>query len=159
MKITIIAVGKLKEKYFKDAVNEYSKRLGRYCKFDIVEVADEKTPDAASENEKNLIRKKEADRILKHISDDAHVITLEIDGKMPDSVQFSEYVENLGIKGKSHIVFIIGGSLGLHTDVSSRADYKLSFGRMTFPHQLMRIVLLEQIYRAYRIINNEPYHK
>jgi len=159
MKITLIAVGKIKEKYFADAIAEYSKRLSRYCKLNIVEVSDEKTPDSCSENEKNIILKKESERILKNIPDDAYVITLEINGKMLSSEQFAEQIESLGVGGKSHIVFIIGGSLGLHADVSSQANCKMSFGQMTFPHQMMRVILLEQIYRAYRIINGEPYHK
>ena len=159
MKITIITVGKVKESYFRGAIEEYSKRLSKYCKLDIAEVADEKTPDKASETEEDQIKAKEAERILKHVREDAYVIALAIEGKQLDSVELSNKIENLGIQGKSHIQFIIGGSLGLHPSVLTRADYKLSFSKMTFPHQLMRVILLEQIYRAYRILNHEPYHK
>ncbi len=159
MKITIITVGKVKESYFRGAIEEYSKRLSKYCKLDIVEVADEKTPDKASETEEEQIKAKEAERIMKHIREDAYVIALAIEGKQLDSVELSNKIETLGIQGKSHIQFVIGGSLGLHPSVLSRADDKLSFSKMTFPHQLMRVILLEQIYRAYRIMNHEPYHK
>lgn len=159
MKITIIAVGKIKEKYFTGAIEEYSKRLSRYCKLNIIEVADEKTIENASEAEINIIQEKEAERIMKNISEDAYVITLEILGKMLDSVELAEKMKNVTVNGKSHICFIIGGSVGLHDGVSKCADFKLSFSKMTFPHQLMRVVLLEQVYRAFRINNNEPYHK
>ena len=159
MKITIITVGKVKESYFRGAIEEYSKRLSKYCKLDIVEVADEKTPDKASETEEAQIKAKEAERIMKHVRDDAYVMALAIEGKQLDSVQLADKIEKLGVQGTSHIQLIIGGSLGLHQSVLSRADYKLSFSKMTFPHQLMRVILLEQIYRAYRIINHEPYHK
>ncbi|MCM1254015.1 MAG: 23S rRNA (pseudouridine(1915)-N(3))-methyltransferase RlmH [Clostridium sp.] len=159
MNITIITVGKIKENFYRGAIEEYSKRLSRYCKLAIVETEDEKTPDNASPAEEEQIKEKEAQRILKHIKDDAYVITLEIAGKMYDSVEFARNLANLGIQGKSHIQFIIGGSLGLHEKVCRRADMSLSFSRMTFPHQLMRVILLEQIYRGFRIINGEPYHK
>jgi len=159
MKISVIVVGKIKEKYFTEAIHEYSKRLSRYCKLNIIEVADEKTIESPSEAEANIIKEKEAERILKNISEDAYVITLEIFGKMLDSVELADKIKNITVNGKSHICLIIGGSLGLHKSVSDRADYKLSFSKMTFPHQLMRVVLLEQIYRAFRINNNEPYHK
>lgn len=159
MKITVIAVGKIKEKFYIQAIEEYAKRLSRYCKLEIVQVADEKTTESSTETEVNLIKQKEADRILKRIPEEAYVISLEIQGKMLDSVELSQKLNTLGISGISHIVFIIGGSLGLHSSVSDRADFKLSFSKMTFPHQLMRVILLEQIYRSYRIINHEPYHK
>ncbi|MCM1387759.1 MAG: 23S rRNA (pseudouridine(1915)-N(3))-methyltransferase RlmH [Bacillus sp. (in: Bacteria)] len=159
MNITIITVGKIKEKFYREAIEEYSKRLSRYCKLAIIEAEDEKTPDNASPAEEEQIKEKEAQRILKHIKDDAYVITLEIAGKMYDSVEFARNLANLGIQGKSHIQFIIGGSLGLHEKVCRRADMSLSFSRMTFPHQLMRVILLEQIYRGFRIIGGEPYHK
>lgn len=159
MKITLITVGKIKEKFFKDAVAEYAKRLSKYCKLEIVEVADEKTPDRPSPAEENAVKEKEADRIFKYIKEDAYVYTLEILGEKTDSVAFSKQIEDIGISGKSHIQFVIGGSLGLHENVGKRADRKLSFSDMTFPHQLMRVILLEQIYRAYRIISKEPYHK
>ena len=159
MKITIITVGKIKEKYLKDAIAEYSKRLSKYCKLEIVEVADEKTPDAASETVEEQIRSKEAERIMKYIKDDAYVITLEIAGKQLTSEELAEKLEKLGVQGTSHITFIIGGSIGLGQEVLSRSDYALSFSKLTLPHQLMRVILLEQIYRSYRIIQGEPYHK
>ena len=159
MKITIVCVGKIKEKFYRDAVEEYKKRLGRYCKMQIVEVADEKTPDKASEALENQIKEKEGKRILEQIKDGAFVIALAIDGKMLDSVELSEKIEKLGVSGISSVAFVIGGSLGLSEKVLQRADYKLSFSKMTFPHQLMQMILLEQIYRSYRIMNHEPYHK
>lgn len=159
MKITIITVGKIKEKYLRDAIAEYSKRLSKHCKLEILEVADEKTPDQASAIVEDQIRSKEGERILKLLKDDAYVITLEIGGKMLDSVEFSKKIEQLGIQGKSHIIFVIGGSIGLGEEVLRRSDFAISFSKMTFPHQLMRVILLEQIYRAFRIINHEPYHK
>ena len=159
MKITIITVGKIKEKYLKDAIAEYSKRLSKYCKLEIVEVADEKTPENASETVENAIREKEAERILKYVKEDAYIITLEIGGKLLSSEELAEKIEKLGIQGTSHIIFIIGGSIGLGKSVLEKSDYALSFSRMTFPHQLMRVILLEQVYRSYRIINGEPYHK
>lgn len=159
MKITLITVGKIKEKYLRDAIAEYSKRLSRYCKLEIVEVADEKTPDQASETVEENIRAKEGERILKYIKDDMYVITLEIDGKMLSSEEFAGKIESLGVQGKSSIVFVIGGSIGLGKEVLRRSDYALSFSKMTFPHQLMRVILLEQVYRSYRIMCGEPYHK
>lgn len=159
MKITIISVGKIKEKYLRDGIAEYTKRLGRYCKLELVEVTDEKTPDGASEAEERKIKDTEGERILHLIRDTDYVTALAIDGKMLDSPELSRWMESLGVQGKSSIVFVIGGSLGLSEAVLQRADYKLSFSRMTFPHQLMRMILLEQIYRGYRIMNGEPYHK
>ena len=159
MKITLITGGKIKEKYLKDAIAEYSKRLSRYCKLEIIEVADEKTPDNASEPVEDGIRDKEGERILKYVRDDAYVVTLEIEGKLLTSEELAKKIENLGIQGTSHIIFIIGGSIGLGKEVLKRSDYALSFSKMTFPHQLMRVILLEQIYRSYRIISHEPYHK
>lgn len=159
MKITLITVGKIKEKYLKDAIAEYSKRLSKYCKLEIVEVADEKTPDNASEVVEDQVRAKEAERILKYVKDDAYIITLEIGGKMLSSEELADKVEKLGIQGTSHIIFIIGGSIGLGKEVLAKSNYALSFSKMTFPHQLMRVILLEQVYRSYRIINGEPYHK
>lgn len=159
MKVTILCVGKIKEKFYRDAIAEYEKRLSRYCKLEIVEVADEKTPDNASELVELQIKEKEAERMEKYIKDGAYVIALAIEGKQLDSVELSEKIEQLGTGGTSHIIFIIGGSLGLADRILKRADYKLSFSKMTFPHQLMRVILLEQIYRSYRIMNREPYHK
>ena len=159
MNITLVTVGKIKEKYFRDAIAEYEKRLSRYCKLDIVEVADEKTPDKASELVEEQIKEKEAERILKYIKEDAYCIALAIEGKKTDSVGMAKHLEQLALTGKSNLVYVIGGSLGLHQKVLQRANEKLSFSDMTFPHQLMRVILLEQIYRCYRINNGEPYHK
>ena len=159
MKITVIAVGKIKEKFFQDAVNEYSKRLSRYCKLEIIQVTDEKTPDGASEALETQIREKEGERILSNIKEGSFVVALAIEGAMVDSVELAEKIEKWGVSGISQIVFVIGGSLGLSKAVLSRADYKLSFSKMTFPHQMMRVVLLEQFYRAVKIMRNEPYHK
>lgn len=159
MKITLLTVGKIKEKYLKDAIAEYSKRLSKYCKLEVIEVADEKTPDNASETVEEIIRTKEAERILKYVKKDAYIITLEIQGKELSSEEFAEKIERLGIQGISHVIFIIGGSIGLGEEVLQKSDFALSFSRMTFPHQLMRVILLEQIYRSYRIINGSPYHK
>ncbi len=159
MKITVIGVGKIKEKFFTSAIDEYTKRLSRYCKLDIIELADEKTPDNASDTVNQQIKDKEGERILASIKDDDYVVALAIEGKMLDSVELSEKIEKLGISGISSITFVIGGSLGLSENVMKRADYKLSFSKMTFPHQLMRVILLEQVYRAYRIMKGEPYHK
>ena len=159
MKITIICVGKIKEKFYTEAVKEYSKRLSRYCSLNIIEVADEKTKEQASETEITLVKKKEGERILKALHEDGYVIALAINGTQSDSIGLAEKIEKLGLSGISHVYFIIGGSLGLSDEVLSRADEQLSFSKMTFPHQLMRVILLEQIYRSYRIIHNEPYHK
>lgn len=159
MRISVVCVGKIKEKYFTMGIDEYSKRLSRYCKLDIIEVPDEKTPDNASVAEELMIKKKEGERILKHIKEGAYVIALAIEGKMLTSEELAEKIDKLGIGGDSHIVFVIGGSLGLDKTVLDRADYKLSFSKMTFPHQMMRMVLLEQVYRGYRIMKGEPYHK
>ena len=159
MKITICCVGKIKEKFYSQAIEEYSKRLSKYCKLEIKEAADEKTPDSASDTVNRMIKEKEGDRLLSFIKDDSYVIALAIDGKMLDSVELSEKIDNLMLSGKSDSVFVIGGSLGLDKRVLDRADYKLSFSKMTFPHQLMRVILLEQIYRSFRIMKNEPYHK
>lgn len=159
MKITVITVGKIKEKYLKDAIAEYTKRLSKYCKLEIMEVADEQTPDNASEVVEEMIRSKEAERILKYVKEDAFVITLEINGKQLSSEELADKIEKLGVQGTSHIIFIIGGSIGLGQEVLAKSDFALSFSKMTFPHQLMRVILLEQVYRGYRIIHGEPYHK
>ena len=159
MKITVLCVGKIKEKFFADAIKEYSKRLSRYCKLEIVEVADEKTPDGASDLVVSQIKDKEAERMEKYLPDSAYVIALAIEGKKLTSEKLAEKIDTLGITGTSHLVFLIGGSLGMSDRLRKRADYLLSFSDMTFPHQLMRVILLEQIYRSYRIIHGEPYHK
>lgn len=159
MKITILCVGKIKERYFTDAIKEYSKRLNRYCKLAIQEVPDEKTPDGAGEGLIAQIKAKEGSRLLKALPEKACVIALAIEGKKLSSEKLAEKLEAFGVNGESHLVFIIGGSLGLSEEVLRRADLLLSFSDMTFPHQLMRVILLEQIYRSYRIISGEPYHK
>ena len=159
MNITIVCVGKIKEKYLKSAIDEYTKRLSRYCKLSIVELGDEKTPDNASEKEELLIKEKEGEAILKNIKDNMFLIALELKGAMMSSEELSNYIKDLGIRGESNIAFVIGGSLGLSKAVLERANYKLCFSKMTFPHQLFRVMLLEQVYRGFRIISGEPYHK
>lgn len=159
MRIDIIGVGKIKERYLRDGIAEYAKRLGRYCKLNVIEVTDEKTPEHASDGVERLIKSKEGERIAKHLRDDAYVIALAIDGRQLSSEQFAATINDLGLHGTSHIQFVIGGSIGLDDAILRRADYRLSFSKMTFPHQLMRMVLLEQIYRAYKINAGEPYHK
>ncbi|MDF2485023.1 MAG: hypothetical protein K0R46_1191 [Herbinix sp.] len=159
MKVTLICVGKLKEKYLTQGVEEYVKRLSRYCNLEIIELADEKTPDNASDVMEEIIKKKEGERILKALKEESYCIALAIEGAMLSSEELATKIDTLGVSGTSHISLIIGGSLGLSDEVLKRSDYKLSFSKMTFPHQLMRMILLEQIYRAYRIISNQPYHK
>lgn len=159
MEIRIISVGKIKEKYLNDGIQEYTKRLSRYCKLSFFQVADEKTVEKASEALNEQIKNIEGERLLKHIREQDYVIALAIEGTMLDSVQLSKKIGQLGVEGKSIIDFVIGGSLGLSEAVLKRADYKLSFSKMTFPHQLMQMILLEQIYRGFRILNHEPYHK
>ena len=159
MNLTVVCVGRCKEAFYRDAVSEYAKRLSKYCDFRIVEVADEKTKEHASAREEELILDKEAERIEKMLRSDDYVIALAIKGKKQDSIQFSKRIETLMNTGKSRIVFVIGGSLGLHERILLRADEKISFSDMTFPHQLMRVIFLEQLYRCYRISNHEPYHK
>lgn len=159
MNITLIAVGKLKEKYLKEAIDEYSKRLSRYCKLEIIELVDEKTPDNASLKDELIIKDKEGKNILSKIKDSAFVIAMDLKGKNLSSEEFSSFIANCGVVGNSNIVFIIGGSLGLSEEVLKRSNYKLCFSKMTFPHQLFRVMLLEQVYRGFRIINGEPYHK
>ncbi|MDN7242558.1 23S rRNA (pseudouridine(1915)-N(3))-methyltransferase RlmH [Planococcus sp. N028] len=159
MNISIISVGKLKEKYLKSGIEEYTKRLGSYAKVNEVEVADEKAPEQLSDADMEIVKKKEGERILAKISPDAYVIALAIDGKMKTSEQLAKDLESLMTYGRSKVVFVIGGSLGLHDEVLKRADEKLSFSKMTFPHQLMKLILVEQVYRAFRIMKGEPYHK
>lgn len=159
MNITIITVGKLKEKYLKQGIDEYLKRLTAYAKVEIIELPDEKAPETLSDVEMLQIKDKEGERILSKINPDAHVIALAIEGKMKTSEELADTIDKLGIYGKSKITFIIGGSLGLSQEVMKRSDEALSFSKMTFPHQLMRLILVEQVYRAYRILRNEPYHK
>lgn len=159
MNIRIIAVGKIKEKYIQEGIKEFSKRLSRYCSLDIIEVDDEKAPESLSEKEMDIVKQKEGDRILSKIPQNSFIISLEIQGTLLSSEELSEKVEDLMISGVNDITFIIGGSLGLSDDVIKRSNFKLSFSRMTFPHQLMRLILLEQIYRSFRIMKGEPYHK
>lgn len=159
MRISIIGVGRLKEKYWQMAIDEYSKRLGKYIKLNIIEVPDEKAPENLSAADVEIVKKNEGDRILKNIKDDVFVIALAIDGKMLSSEELSEYLNERMVRGDGNISFVIGGSLGLSEEVLERANFKLSFSKMTFPHQMMRVVLLEQIYRAIKIMKNEPYHK
>ncbi|MCH5252667.1 MAG: 23S rRNA (pseudouridine(1915)-N(3))-methyltransferase RlmH [Lachnospiraceae bacterium] len=159
MQYTILCVGKLKEKFFTDAVKEYGKRLSRYGKIEIIEVADEKTPEGASEALEEQIKKREGERLLKHIRDTMYVIALDLKGKEYDSVAFAGHLADKMVQGNSHIAFIIGGSLGLHSTVLERAEETVCFSKMTFPHGLMRVILMEQLYRACRIQKGEPYHK
>ena len=157
--IKIIAVGKLKEKYLTEAAAEYAKRLNSYTRLEIIQVPDEKCPEGAPDAVREQVKNKEGSRILDNITDKEYVITLEIKGKKLTSEGFAQHMEMLWNLGKPDIVFVIGGSLGLSAEVSDRADYMLSFSDMTFPHQLMRVILMEQIYRSFKIIRNEPYHK
>ena len=159
MNITIISVGKLKEKYLKLAIDEYTKRLGRYCKVDIIELPDEKTPDNASEKEELQIKDKEGELILSKIKDNMFVVAMDLNAKQMTSEEFSKFLDTQGVMGNSNIAFVIGGSLGLSKNVIKRANHKICFSKMTFPHKLFRVMLLEQIYRAFRIMKNEPYHK
>ena len=159
MKITVLAVGKIKEKYFTGAVEEYAKRLSRFCRLELVEVADEKTPDGAGRAQELQIRIKEGERILQKLPGSSFVVALAIDGRMLDSVELSRQMERWNVNGISHITFVIGGSLGLSPQVLERADMKLSFSKMTFPHQLMRVILLDQVYRSYMMRSGAPYHK
>ncbi|MDO5134647.1 MAG: 23S rRNA (pseudouridine(1915)-N(3))-methyltransferase RlmH [Eubacteriales bacterium] len=159
MEIRILSVGKIKERYLTEGIGEYAKRLGRYCRLSFVQVADERTPDKASQALNQQIRRTEGERLLRHIREQDYVIALAIEGRMLDSPQLSKKLEGLAVAGVSSVTFVIGGSLGLSPEVLSRADLQLSFSKLTFPHQLMQMILLEQIYRAYRIMNNEPYHK
>ena len=159
MRINIVCVGKIKEKYLKLGIDEFKKRLSKYCKLEIIELEDEKAPENLIDKEMLMIKEKEGKKILSKIKDNSYVIALAIDGKNLSSEELAETINKLGVRGISNITFVIGGSLGLSDEVLSRADYKLSFSKMTFPHQLMRLILLEQVYRAYRINNGEPYHK
>ncbi|AMQ04515.1 MULTISPECIES: 23S rRNA (pseudouridine(1915)-N(3))-methyltransferase RlmH [Sporosarcina] len=159
MNITIVTVGKLKEKYLKMGIEEFSKRLGAYAKVNIVEVADEKAPESLSDADMEIVKKKEAERILAKFGSDTYVIALAIEGKMKTSEELAADLESLMTYGRSKVAFVIGGSLGLHDSVIKRADELLSFSKMTFPHQMMKLILLEQVYRAFRIMKNEPYHK
>lgn len=159
MNITVVCIGKLKEKYWTEAIQEYSKRLSKYCTLAINELKEEKAPDNPSHAEEMAIREAEGKNILKQIKKEAYVIALEIQGKEMTSEAMANKIGDLGLTGKSDLVFIIGGSIGLSEEVLSRADFRLSFSKMTFPHQMMRVILLEQIYRSFKILRNETYHK
>ncbi|RPF51102.1 23S rRNA (pseudouridine(1915)-N(3))-methyltransferase RlmH [Aquisalibacillus elongatus] len=159
MDIKILSVGKIKEKYLKQGIEEYVKRLSPYAKIKIEEVPDEHAPENLSEAEQEAVKKKEGDKLLTKLSTDTYVFTLEIEGKQLTSEAFAKKIDNLATYGKSKIAFIIGGSLGLSDEVKTRSDESLSFSKMTYPHQLMRLILLEQVYRGFKIIRNEPYHK
>lgn len=159
MKITVVCIGKLKEKYWVDAIKEYSKRLSKYCTFTIDELKEERLPENASAAEEQAVKIAEGKSILNKIKKNAYVITLEIKGKQLSSEQLADKMDQLALDGRSDVVFVIGGSLGLSEEVSQRADFKLSFSPMTFPHQMMRVILLEQVYRAFKINRNEQYHK
>lgn len=160
MLVKIIGVGKIKEKFYREAIAEYQKRMTAYNKVEIVEVADEKAPESLSEKEIDQVKTAEGERILAKIKDDAFVVTLEINGKALDSIKFAKLIQDEMLDGFGRdMVFVIGGSNGLGANVLKRSNYRISFGKMTYPHQLMRVILMEQIYRAYRIINKEPYHK
>lgn len=159
MRIHIICIGKLKERYWSEAVSEYKKRLSKYCDLEITELKEARLQGKASPAQEEAVIEEEGRSILKHIKDGSYVISLEIQGKNLSSEELAAKVERLPLEGRSHLTFIIGGSLGLSKEVSRRADFKLSFSRMTFPHQMMRVILLEQVYRAFKIIKNETYHK
>ena len=159
LKISIISVGKIKEKYIKLGIDEFSKRLSRYAKLEIIELNDEKAPENLSPRDMEIIKNTEGDAILSKIRPNSYTIALAIDGKNLSSESLAKKINDLSVSGNSHINFVIGGSLGLSDSVLKASDFKLSFSAMTFPHQLMRLVLLEQIYRSFRINNSEPYHK
>lgn len=158
-KITVVCVGKVKERALVGLIAEYEKRLSRYCRWQWIEVADEPTPDGAGCQEIEQILRTEAARIRKAIPEHAYSIALDIRGEGMDSPGLAERIRRITVEGGSHLVFLIGGSLGLAEDILSKADLRLSFSRLTFPHQMMRLLLAEQMYRAYRIIHHEPYHK
>lgn len=159
MNIKIIAVGKIKEKYIQEGIKEFSKRLSRYCTLDIIEIDDEKAPENLSEKEMEIVKKKEGERVLSKIPQNSFIISLEIMGKQLSSEELSKKIDDLMVNGVNDICFIIGGSLGLSEEITNKSNFKLSFSKMTFPHQLMRLILLEQVYRGFRIMKGEPYHK
>lgn len=159
MNISVICVGKLKERYWTEAISEYSKRLKNYCNLEVIELKESRLPDKAGPSEEQAVKESEGEEILKRIRDGMYVVSLEVKGKMLSSEKLAAKIEKLAIDGVSHITFIIGGSLGLSEAVSRRADFKLSFSEMTFPHQMMRVILLEQVYRSFKIMRNETYHK
>lgn len=159
MKITIAAVGKLKERYLKDGMAEYAKRLSRFCEFEIIEVDDEHAPDSLSPAQEAQVRQREAERLLKRVREGSYIVLLDLAGQQAGSEAFSAKLESVMLSGSSHITFIIGGSLGLDQSLIDAANYRLCLSKMTFPHQLVRLILIEQIYRAFKIMKNETYHK
>jgi 23S rRNA (pseudouridine1915-N3)-methyltransferase len=159
MKFTLVVVGKLKEKYLKEGISEYSKRLSRFCELQIVEVEDEQAPENLSEAQAVQVKKKEAERIIKKVKEGSTLIVLDLKGKKLDSEGFAEKLNSFFVSGKSHITFVIGGSLGLDDEIIQKADFRLCLSDMTFPHQLARLILLEQVFRAFKILNGETYHK
>ncbi|WP_027622331.1 23S rRNA (pseudouridine(1915)-N(3))-methyltransferase RlmH [Acetivibrio clariflavus] len=156
MKITIVAVGKLKGKYLKEGISEYSKRLSRFCELQIIEVEDEQAPENLSVSQEEQVKRREAERIIKRVKEGSVLIVLDLKGKKLSSEEFSDKLNSFFISGKSHITFVIGGSLGLDEELVRKADFSLSLSDMTFPHQLARLILVEQIFRAFKILNNEP---
>jgi 23S rRNA (pseudouridine1915-N3)-methyltransferase len=159
MKVSIVCVGKLKEKYFKDGIDEYKKRLGRYCSFEIIEIPDEVAPENLSKALEEKVKKTESDRILKQVKAGSFVIVMDVKGKRLTSEEFAHKLGDLGVKGVSDVTFVIGGSLGLHSDIFHRADFRFSMSDLTFPHQLARLILVEQVYRGFKILKGEPYAK
>jgi 23S rRNA (pseudouridine1915-N3)-methyltransferase len=159
MKITIVAVGKLKERYLKDAISEYTKRISRFADVEIVEVEDEHAPESLSPAQEAQVKQKEAERLLKRVKENSYIILLDLAGEQADSETFSSKLESVMLSGNSHITFIIGGSLGLDKSLINVASYRLCLSKMTFPHQVARLILLEQTYRAFKIMNGETYHK
>lgn len=159
MNISILCVGKLKESYWRDAVAEYAKRLSKYCKLEIIEVEDEKNPDKSTAGTDKQCMEKEMERLKRYIRGNTYLISMAIEGRKTDSVGFANHISELQVRGESDITFVIGGSLGIASELKQQSRELISFSDMTFPHQVMRVLLLEQIYRAYRILNHEPYHK
>lgn len=159
MKLTIVAVGKLKEKYLKEGISEYSKRLSRFCELQVIEVEDEQAPDNLSESQEIQVKRKESERILKKVKEGSALVVLDLKGKKLNSEGFANKLNSFFISGKSHITFVIGGSLGLDDELVKKADFRLCLSDMTFPHQLARLILLEQVFRVFKILNNETYHK
>ena len=159
MKLTVVAVGKLKEKYLKEGIIEYSKRLSRFCELQVIEVDDEQAPENLSESQEIQVKRREAERIIKKVKDGSAVIVLDLKGKKLNSEGFADKLNSFFVSGQSHITFVIGGSLGLDEELVERADFRLCLSDMTFPHQLARLILLEQVFRVFKILNNETYHK
>lgn len=157
--LKVLCIGKIKENYLKEGIKEYTKRLGSYVRLEIIEADDEPCPEKASPAEEQKIKQKEGERLLKSISSQDYVIALDLEGKNISSNELAELLETRALSGQSSIAFVIGGSLGLSEEVRKRSDYRWSFSKLTFPHQLIRLILLEQIYRACKIKKNEPYHK